>query len=218
VPQLNPKNVSVVDQEGKLISQQIDPLRDAGLDAAQIRFVREIEAAYVQRIESILAPIVGASQRSRPGGRRHRFSQTDQVAETYRPNPTPATAIRSQLTSETGSGTPPAAGVPGALSNQPPAPATAPLVQPAQASAAARAASATQNFSRNSTVNYEIDKTIRHTKGVPGSGPAPLGGGGGQLPQGSPKDPKDAPKAQRMPPTQAAPCRKRPEADQRPGA
>lgn len=168
VPQLNPKNVSVVDQEGKLISQQIDPLRDAGLDAAQIRYVREIEAAYVQRIESILAPIVGASNVRAQVAADIDFSQTDQVAETYRPNPAPATAIRSQLTSETGSGTPPAAGIPGALSNQPPAPATAPLVQPAQAAAAAAAAAA-QNFSRNSTVNYEIDKTIRHTKGTPGA-------------------------------------------------
>lgn len=194
VPQLNPKNVSVIDQEGKLISQQIDPTRDAGLDAAQIRFVREIENAYVQRIESILAPIVGNANVRAQVAADIDFSQTDQVAETYRPNPTPATAIRSQLTSETGSGTPSAAGIPGALSNQPPAPATAPLVQPAQ-SAAAAAAAANQNFSRNSTVNYEIDKTVRHTKGAPGSVRRLSVAVVVNYRKDIPKDPKDAAKA-----------------------
>jgi flagellar M-ring protein FliF len=197
VPQLNPKNVSVIDQEGKLISQQIDPTRDAGLDAAQIRFVREIENAYVQRIESILAPIVGNSNVRAQVAADIDFSQTDQVAETYRPNPTPATAIRSQLTSETGSGTPSAAGIPGALSNQPPAPATAPLVQPAQSAAAAAAAN--QNFSRNSTVNYEIDKTVRHTKGAPGSVRRLSVAVVVNYRKDIPKDPKDAAKAQPAP-------------------
>ncbi|MBI5109145.1 MAG: flagellar M-ring protein FliF [Rhodocyclales bacterium] len=197
VPQLNPKNVSVIDQEGKLISQQIDPTRDAGLDAAQIRFVREIENAYVQRIESILAPIVGNSNVRAQVAADVDFSQTDQVAETYRPNPTPATAIRSQLTSETGSGTPAAAGIPGALSNQPPAPATAPLVQPAQSAAAATAAN--QNFSRNSTVNFEIDKTVRHTKGAPGSVRRLSVAVVVNYRKDIPKDPKDAAKAQPAP-------------------
>ncbi len=197
VPQLNPKNVSVIDQEGKLISQQIDPTRDAGLDAAQIRFVREIENAYVQRIESILAPIVGNSNVRAQVAADIDFSQTDQVAETYRPNPTPATAIRSQLTSETGSGTPSAAGIPGALSNQPPAPATAPLVQPAQSAAATAAAN--QNFSRNSTVNYEIDKTVRHTKGAPGSVRRLSVAVVVNYRKDTPKDPKDAAKAQPAP-------------------
>ncbi len=197
VPQLNPKNVSVIDQEGKLISQQIDPTRDAGLDAAQIRFVREIENAYVQRIESILAPIVGNSNVRAQVAADIDFSQTDQVAETYRPNPTPTTAIRSQLTSETGSGTPSAAGIPGALSNQPPAPATAPLVQPAQSAAAAAAAN--QNFSRNSTVNYEIDKTVRHTKGAPGAVRRLSVAVVVNYRKDIPKDPKDAAKAQAAP-------------------
>jgi len=198
VPQLTPKNVSVIDQEGKLISQQVDPTRDAGLDAAQIRFVREIENAYTQRIESILAPIVGNGNVKAQVAADIDFSQTDQVAETYRPNPTPATAIRSQLTSETGSGSPAAAGIPGALSNQPPAPATAPLVQPAQGQAAT-AAAGNQNFSRNSTVNYEIDKTVRHTKGAPGAVRRLSVAVVVNYRKEAPKDPKDAAKAQAVP-------------------
>ena len=171
VPQLSTNNVSVIDQEGKLISQQRDPSRDAGLDATQLKFVREVEADYAKRIEAILTPVVGPNNVRAQVAADLDFSQTDQVAESYKPNPTAETAIRSQQTAEAGSGSPPAAGIPGALSNQPPVPATAPLTQAAApgAAGAGAAANSAQNFTRNATVNYEVDKTIRHTKGVPGT-------------------------------------------------
>jgi len=172
VPQLNPLNVSVIDQEGKLISQHRDPSRDAGLDASQLKFVREVEADYSKRIEAILAPVVGPSNVRAQVAADLDFSQIDQVAETYKPNPGPETAIRSQQTSEVGGGAGQAAGIPGALTNQPPVPATAPLTQGAGAAggaAAGAAAANAQGVSRNATINYEVDKTIRHTKGVPGT-------------------------------------------------
>ena len=170
VPQLKPMNVSVVDQQGNLISQQIDPARDAGLDPAQIKYLRDIESGYAKRIEAILAPIVGANNVRAQVAADVDFSQTDLVAETYKPNPNPDVAIRSQQVAETGSGSPPAAGIPGALSNQPPAPATAAISQPpAVGQPPVAAAAANQNYSKNAVTNFEIDKTIRHTKGVPGS-------------------------------------------------
>ena len=169
VPQLSPLNVSVIDQEGKLISQQRDPSRDAGLDPTQRKFVREVEADYGRRIEAILAPVVGQNNVRAQVAADLDFSQTDQVAETYKPNPTPETAIRSQQTAEVGSGSPAATGIPGALSNQPPVPATAPLTQPAPNAGAGAGASGAQNFTKNATINYEVDKTVRHTRGVPGT-------------------------------------------------
>jgi len=172
VPQLNPLNVSVIDQEGKLISQHRDPSRDAGLDASQLKFVREVEADYSKRIEAILAPVVGPSNVRAQVAADLDFSQIDQVAETYKPNPGPETAIRSQQTAEVGGGGAQAAGIPGALTNQPPVPATAPLTQGAGAAgggAGGAAAANAQSISRNATINYEVDKTIRHTKGVPGT-------------------------------------------------
>ncbi|OHC69802.1 MAG: flagellar M-ring protein FliF [Rhodocyclales bacterium RIFCSPLOWO2_02_FULL_63_24] len=170
VPQLSPMNVSVIDQEGKLISQQRDPLRDAGLDPTQLKFLREVEADYGKRIEAILIPVVGPNNVRAQVTADLDFSQTDQVAESYKPNPASETAIRSQQTAEAGSGSPQAAGIPGALSNQPPVPATAPLTQPGQIAAAnAGTAGSSQNFTKNATINYEVDKTIRHTKGVPGT-------------------------------------------------
>jgi flagellar M-ring protein FliF len=170
VPQLSPNSVSVIDQEGKLISQQRDPSRDEGLDPTQLKFVREVETDYARRIEAILTPVVGPNNVRAQVAADLDFSQTDQVAETYKPNPPAETAIRSQQTAEAGNGSPPAAGIPGALSNQPPVPATAPLTQPAPATAnAGAAANSSQNFTRNATTNYEVDKTIRHTKVVPGA-------------------------------------------------
>lgn len=169
VPQLSPLNVTVIDQEGRLISQSQDSLRNAGLDPSQLKYVREIEANYAKRIEDILSPVVGASNVRAQVAADIDFSQIDQVAETYKPNPSPETAIRSQQTIENISGAPAAAGIPGALSNQPPVPATAPLSQPPVAGTSNPGNGNAQNYSKNTSTNYEVDKTIRHTKSVPGT-------------------------------------------------
>jgi flagellar M-ring protein FliF len=100
------------------------------------------------------------------------FSQAEQTAETFRPNPVPAeAAIRSQQSNEntTGAGQV-ASGVPGALSNQPPGTAAAPVSVPAaMAVAAAPAQPSGGGGHKESTVNYELDKTIRHVKSPVGS-------------------------------------------------
>lgn len=172
VPNLNPLNVSVIDQNGTLISQQRDKTMEAGLDPSQLKYVRELESNYTKRIEAILAPIVGSRNVKAQVTADIDFSLTEQVAENYRPNPTPETAIRSQQTTEAGTGTPSAVGVPGALTNQPPTPATAPITTAGAGGGAGNPPSPSNvagiNFQRNATVNYEVDKTVRHTKGVPG--------------------------------------------------
>jgi len=188
VPRLPVANVAVLDQSGAVLSQLKSKLMEAGLDPTQVSYVREVESAVIKRIEDILMPIVG------PGNARVQvaadidFSQSEQTAETHKPNTTPPdVAIRSQQTSETASATStPAAGVPGALSNQPPVPATAPLTQPSVAGAAATGGAMTLgapgqinaagvqapitsigqpvSTTKNATINYEVDRTIRHTK------------------------------------------------------
>lgn len=168
VPQLNPLNVSVIDQNGTLLSQPRNGAQQT-LDPGQIGYVRELEADVVRRIEGILGPVVGGRNVRAQVTADVDFSAFEQVAENYKPNPAPETAIRSQQTSETGTGNPAAIGVPGAVSNQPPVPATAPLTQPPVAGgSAAGGAAAGINYARNATINYEVDKTIRHTKGQPG--------------------------------------------------
>ncbi|MBL8486400.1 MAG: flagellar M-ring protein FliF [Rhodocyclaceae bacterium] len=171
VPQLAPAAVSVVDQNGNLISRK-DSAKETGLDPNQSRFTREIEETTARRVEAILAPVVGEGNVKAQVVADVDFSTIDQVAETYRPNPTPETAIRSQQTAESGTTQPNAAGVPGALSNQPPVPATAPVTAPPAPGTPATGPGGTTvqplNYTRNATTNYELDKTVRHTRGQPG--------------------------------------------------
>lgn len=169
VPQLSPANVSVIDQDGKLISQRLDGSRNDNLNPSQLGYVKEVEAQYVKRIETILEPLLGKGNFRTQVAAEIDFSQVEQVEESYQPNPAPKTAIRSQQTAESSAGSPPAVGVPGALSNQPPVPATAPITTPPVAGAAGAGAGAAGNYTRNATINYELDKTVRHTRATPGA-------------------------------------------------
>ncbi|WP_345798233.1 flagellar basal-body MS-ring/collar protein FliF [Castellaniella sp. MT123] len=187
VPKLNAENVSIVDQDGHLLSK---PGGEAGLDTSRRNFINDIEQRTSQRILTLLNPIVGPGNVRAQVSASVDFSQREQTSEVYRPNETPGTAaIRSKQTSDSmQNGVLPPAGVPGALTNQPPANATAPIQtaqanQPAQGPGA-QAANApggapgattqavgtnstqpTHGSARNdSTVNYEVDRTISHVK------------------------------------------------------
>ncbi|HJV79609.1 flagellar basal-body MS-ring/collar protein FliF [Noviherbaspirillum sp.] len=170
VPDLPTKNVTVVDQNGNLLSEVRAPGSGNGLDPTQLKYVQELQQNIVKRIESILTPIVGLNNVRAEATADVDFSHTEQAAEIYKPNQAPNTsAIRSQQLSESQNGAPAtASGVPGALSNQPPAPATAPLTAPTAsanaAAPAAAAAAASGNAHKDMTVNYEVDKTVRYTQ------------------------------------------------------
>ncbi|WP_374401418.1 flagellar basal-body MS-ring/collar protein FliF [Niveibacterium sp.] len=162
VPQLTASAVSVIDQNGNLLTTKADP---SGLDATQIKYVRELEDRFVRRIESILEPIVGQANLRAQVTADVDFDQQEQTAESYKPNPSPNQAIRSQQLSDNTTMQPAPAGVPGALSNQPPVPATAPITTPAAPGTPGAANQAQPlSTSKNSTTNYELDKTVQHTK------------------------------------------------------
>lgn len=177
VPELSVKNVTIVDQNGNLLSQPVDALLMSGMDPGQLKYLQETERSYIKRIEDILTPVVGASNVRAQVTADLDFSQVENTSETYQPNHDPASAaIRSQQISETTSNSEQKAnGVPGALSNQPPAPVTAPVTTPVAASAAAAAGKPattsgnSSNMQKDSTTNYEVDKTIEHVKHPVGS-------------------------------------------------
>ncbi|SAL47745.1 flagellar MS-ring protein [Caballeronia turbans] len=155
------KNVNIVDQDGNLLTSQSAA---SGLDASQLKYVQQIEHNTQKRIDAILAPLFGAGNARSQVSADIDFSKLEQTAESYGPNGNPqSTAIRSQQSSEssetTGSG---ASGVPGALSNQPPQPASAPIDAAASGAVGAAAKSAPQNQRRDTTTNYEVDRTVRH--------------------------------------------------------
>ena len=188
VPNLTVASVTLIDQSGAMISQLKSRLLEAGLDPTQMKYVQEIEANTVKRVEDILMPIFGKGNSRVQVAADIDFSQSEQTAETHRPNTTPPDiSIRSQQSSETASTSPSALGVPGALSNQPPVPPTAPITQPALPGTPGAAGQGNQppvpgqlnaagvqapisnvgqpiSTRKDSTINYEVDKTIRHTK------------------------------------------------------
>jgi flagellar M-ring protein FliF len=164
VPEMSAKNVTVVDQSGTLLSANHEGISSEGLDAGQLKYIQQIEQSYVQRVETILSPLVGASNVHAQVTADIDFSQSEQTAEIYKPNQNKADGtVRSQQTVESSNGSSSASGVPGALSNQPPVPATAPIVAAATGAAPGGTSNPT-SLHKESTLNYEVDRTIRHTK------------------------------------------------------
>jgi len=167
VPEMSAKNVIVVDQNGTLLSATHDGNTNEGLDANQLKYVQQIEQSYVKRIETLLIPMLGANNIRAQVSADIDFSRTEQTSEVYKPNQKPDEgSIRSQQSNETvnGSGLN-ASGVPGALTNQPPVPATAPIVANTGTQGVSTTANSgnISNLQKESTVNYEVDRTIRHT-------------------------------------------------------
>ncbi|BEU97981.1 flagellar M-ring protein FliF [Acidovorax sp. DW039] len=167
VPELAPSAVSVLDDTGKLLSQSPDAANN-GVDAQQLLYVQQIEQQYTRRIMDILEPVVGRNNVKAQVSAELDFSQTDLTSEQFRPNQTADSgAIRSQQVLESrGSSNKTASGVPGAVSNQPPTPSTAPVNGANPAPSAGGQQGAEESTSkRESTTNYEVDKTVRVTRG-----------------------------------------------------
>lgn len=165
VPDLTPQHISVIDQNGNLLSQSDKGSNNAALDATQLKYVQDLQQSIVKKVESIIAPIVGADNVRAEATADIDFSQSEQAAETYKPNQSPNdAAVRSEQSSESlNSNGATAGGVPGALSNQPPVPATAPLTTPATGKTATAATTPTSSH-KDTTINYEVDKTVRYVQ------------------------------------------------------
>ena len=194
VPQMTAGNVAIIDQTGTMLSQPKSKFAEAGLDSAQIKYVRDQEDSIGKRIEDILKPLLGEGNYKVQIAADIDFSQSEQTAETYRPNNTPETSsIRSLQSNESANVNQTTGGVPGALTNQPPVPATAPLTTPATGAVGATPAKPAKpgdtqgrlvaagiesplnplgqpiSTSKTATTNFEIDKTVRYTKQSMGS-------------------------------------------------
>ncbi len=178
VPNMPAQAVTVVDQTGTLLSSARNSSTDQFMDATQLKYVRQIEQDYVKRIEGILIPITGINNVRAQVTATLDFAQTEQTSESYKPNQPPNQAsIRSLQMLETQNGTTSTStgGVPGALSNQPPVAATAPIAPPANAAPANTATvgvdtnSAVSNKHKELTTNYEVDRVIQHTKSPVGN-------------------------------------------------
>lgn len=177
IPELEAQQVTVVDQQGRLLSSP-DGNSEMAEREKQMEIARELEDRYTQRVQQLLAPLVGSDRVRAQVVADVEMSTTEEAREQYRPE---SQIVRSEQTAEESSrnGAGPQ-GVPGALTNQPPQPGTAlppgASANPASAQAAANAANPNgaatvappDNTSRQSTRNYEIDRTVAYTKSPAG--------------------------------------------------
>jgi flagellar M-ring protein FliF len=173
VPEMTTKAVSVIDQSGSLLSASADGGTGAGqgLDAQQLQYVQQIEQSYHKRVIDILEPIVGRDNLRATIAAEVDFSQTESTAEEFKPNQGNApAAVRSMQVSDSGTaGQSTPSGVPGAASNQPPVPATAPINGAASPLQASPGGTSGGNSKRDAVTNYEVDKTVRVTRNATGN-------------------------------------------------
>jgi len=170
VPNMKNTDVTVVDQRGNLLSQ---PERNSSiaLSDTQLEFTQKLEQSYISRIEDILTPIVGMNGVRAQVVADVDFTVTEQTQESYNPD---LTVLRSeQLAEEERVGALGPMGVPGALANQPPGGGVAPE-QAVQENVGEDGEVVTETVipgssSKRSTRNFELDRTISHSRLAPGS-------------------------------------------------
>jgi len=186
VPELTKSQVTVVDQKGNLLSDQAEN-SELTMAGKQFDYTRRMETMLTQRVQNILQPVLGNDRYKAEVSADVDFSAVESTAESFNPD---QPALRSeQTTNEQRSSSSGPQGVPGALSNQPPGPATAPQTTGGAAGGAAGPIAPGQPLldangqqimdpatgqpmlapypsdKRNqSTKNFELDRSISHTK------------------------------------------------------
>ncbi|WP_043318861.1 flagellar basal-body MS-ring/collar protein FliF [Microbulbifer sp. HZ11] len=163
VPDLNAENITLVDQNGRLLSRP--GTDEASLDGTQLEYVHTLEASYQQRIERILEPLLGSQNVRAQVTAQVDFDRREETSERYAPNQDglPA-AVRSKQHNSDVDGNPlDMGGIPGALTNTPPGSAPSPIVANDETQAEGTEQSEVQRHIREeSLVNYELDRDITH--------------------------------------------------------
>jgi flagellar M-ring protein FliF len=156
IPYLAAGQVTIVDQWGRLLST--DTESGVGASREKFQYARKIEHLYAERIETLLSPIVGKGRVRATVTAEFDFSSNEQTQELFDPDPAQLRSeqVDDQKTMAGGA----AMGIPGALTNQPP---EAGVVDPALANGE-QADAEPVNQSTSSMRNYELDKTITHTR------------------------------------------------------
>lgn len=162
VPGLEAEQVSVVDNQGKLLSSQ-NSNDDFAYTKEQFRFTQQLEQSYSSRITEILTPILGVGAVSAQVAAEIDFTMVEKTSESYAPEST----IRSEQMEEEVTGSRKVnSGVPGTLANQPPVETTVATTPPEEGE---EEKTQTERSSKREVRNYEMDKTISHIREVPGT-------------------------------------------------
>ena len=117
IPGMGQSGVSIIDQSGRLLSYSPDNPDEVMADS-QLAYRMRLEGIYRSRIQSLVAPIVGASNVTAQVNLEIDFTRRETSQELVDPNDS---AILSEQSSLNVTAKKDAVGIPGAISNQPPA-------------------------------------------------------------------------------------------------
>jgi len=153
---LEPARVTVTDQNGRLLnSGSQDSL--AARSRKEYEIERKREQEYLEKIDSILIPVVGLGKYTAQVDLTMDFSAVEETQKRYNPD---LPAVRSETTFEESNIGGITAGIPGALSNQPPVNSNIPEI----AGGANGQGSSPSRSQKEATRNYELDTTISHKR------------------------------------------------------
>jgi flagellar M-ring protein FliF len=155
----------VVDNQGKLITDS-STAAALGLTSAQSQHKQKMEDVYRQRVMQILSPIVGDNNVRSQVNMSLDFTQTETTTEDFDTRDK-GPKTRSEAVSEDKNSALEAEGIPGTLSNTPP-PAPSATTNSASSTSAGAGSGKTSSTAR-STRNYEIDRSVRHTRNATGT-------------------------------------------------
>lgn len=158
VPGMGAEQVTVVDGKGRLLSSK-GSRNDLLLSSTQFDYTRKLEESYAQRIIDIISPMTGEEGVRAQVVADVDFTSLEETRESYQPD---KNVIRSEQLFEQTTNQPGASGVPGALTNQPPAGGAIVAEQTDNG-----AVSASANNSSRALRNYEVDRTISHKRQSP---------------------------------------------------
>ena len=155
IPNLSKENVSVVDQNGNLLSSSNGSV-EARLSDAQLEHRIRLEDIYRNRVKSLLTPIVGAGNINAQINLDIDFTRSEITEEVVDPN---GNALRSEQNSSDKTMAAEAKGIPGAVANTPPAPADLNTAR----SAGGGEGGELRSQSTSEVKNYEVSRTVSST-------------------------------------------------------
>lgn len=169
LPSMNAEDVSIVDQSGRLLTSKNQ--LENGLNPTQLAYTSQIEQNLTSRIIDILTPVFGSDNVRATVTANMDYSTSERTDEIFKPNGDDTqSTIRSKQISESseGAGNNPQ-GVPGVMANTPPGEAVANIGQNPQEALANNtnrnnSAQTNSNSRKDSTLNYEVDKSVQYTK------------------------------------------------------
>lgn len=158
VSEMDRSQVTVVDQKGNLLSRNDESEADK-LISREFEYSRKIESVLNNRIASILDPVLGSERFRSEVSAEVDFTAVEETEELYNPD---MQVLRSEQTLDEQRQTGQNGGVPGALANQPPAAGNAPEL--AGGAGNDGAGGGGTNLRKQSTRNYEVDRTVSYTR------------------------------------------------------